>query len=1187
MTLKKKTDPTFNNNIVKFIFLKGTYYFRMIISIKVKLLLTLTRAISNKLEKIKVNLTKSNVAELNFQALTPVVIENNETIDFYINSIQWAIQKNDCFNIALMGIYGSGKSSIIKSFFKKHEYYSRVMVSLANFGEGKDIDGLEKSVIQQIFYTVSESKLPNTGLKRIKSHSTSGSLFSYITFVLTSFFISILFYPKVLSFFKLGFLFDHYLELVQLISSFGLLIMCFFYYEKYRYIIQQFGIKLNLQNAEISIPNAQNKSIFNEYLDELIYFFEKNHRDVVVFEDLDRFENNRIFLKLRELNFLLNNHEIIKKKGKITFLYAIKDDIFGNNSAAERTKFFDFILPVISVMNSSNSYAQIKKLLTKEQITKLSDHFLNDISLYINDLRLLKNICNEFTVYKTLINDIPQIDYSPENFFAMVIYKNYYPTDFNNLIKDQGELYFILSSEYRKKLADFYSDEILKQISQIQKQIDSQANDPEPSIKTSTSLSSRKNNLEKINVLRMPLSELIAKNGLIEFDFKDIPASKNHNDHSVYGSELIQYLLKNGYLDENYQLYISHYIDGGLTKNDIAFVLHVNENRESQLNYDFNLTFVSEILKRIHPNKFSNHQILNFSVIDYIINIGNDKIIKNIFQPLSQINQQQSHFVEKYFERGTNLNNFLTELVKVNNKVLDCLLNSTITSELKSRIILDFLISIHENSVNSLLKSNEKLSEFISTSVLLLDNEYIDDDKLVQFMSQINQIKLKDLNYTIDPKRLQTIEKEKLFEINLNNITVLYNSLFNPIFKESKTEISPILTQLFDNWNPDSIDYLLSSKNFVNTIYSGTEIVHNEKEEYLLNLIEIVIDHEEIKEEYALNTIFEKTSTIITNINTISNLETQKYLILNNRLKLTWNNVIFFQIHQYEEELQDAEIGDPLIQFIVKNTENEPLDFSIEELQDIDIDAFLNFKLKILVDPRFDNTTFKSMVKTIDEDFIDQIGISAWDYSQIEILIQSNLVKLTQEWVDHLKHEGWDALVIELYKSRISELLENYESFNISDKDLCELLKSELQIERKINLFLKYNFTVHNEENKVSSEILFFVNKHFDEIAFNLQQMLPILKYNNTKDQSLSKSFAVNLIKQVSSNIETQEIVLSLNFEDFNALWNYSSNMQDFYNTKENKEIFKLLGEKGLIGKVKTRKSDGKLLVFKKKQHNS
>ena len=54
-------------------------------------------------------------------------------------------------------------------------------------------------------------------------------------------------------------------------------------------------------------------------------------------------KDKKIFVHLRELNNLLNNDDSIKRK-PIVFVYAVRDDIF---SKEDRTKFFDFIIPII------------------------------------------------------------------------------------------------------------------------------------------------------------------------------------------------------------------------------------------------------------------------------------------------------------------------------------------------------------------------------------------------------------------------------------------------------------------------------------------------------------------------------------------------------------------------------------------------------------------------------------------------------------------------------------------------------------------------------------------------------------------------------------------------------------------------------------------------------------------------
>ena len=64
--------------------------------------------------------------------------------------------------------------------------------------------------------------------------------------------------------------------------------------------------RLNVQGNEIEIFENQDDSFFDKYLNEVLYLFENSQTDVIVFEDMDRFEMNHIFERLREVNTLAN-----------------------------------------------------------------------------------------------------------------------------------------------------------------------------------------------------------------------------------------------------------------------------------------------------------------------------------------------------------------------------------------------------------------------------------------------------------------------------------------------------------------------------------------------------------------------------------------------------------------------------------------------------------------------------------------------------------------------------------------------------------------------------------------------------------------------------------------------------------------------------------------------------------------
>ena len=104
----------------------------------------------------------------------------------------------------------------------------------------------------------------------------------------------------------------------------------------------------------------------------------------------------------------LANIQLQKESKKVLrFFYLLRDDIFVSK---DRTKFFDYIIPVVPVVDSSNSYDQFISHLKRGGIfEKFNESFLQGLSLYIDDMRLLKNIYNEFVVYYNRLN-ITELD---------------------------------------------------------------------------------------------------------------------------------------------------------------------------------------------------------------------------------------------------------------------------------------------------------------------------------------------------------------------------------------------------------------------------------------------------------------------------------------------------------------------------------------------------------------------------------------------------------------------------------------------------------------------------------------------------------------------------------------------------------------------------------------------------------
>ena len=145
--------------------------------------------------------------------------------------------------------------------------------------------------------------------------------------------------------------------------------------------------KIALFSGDVEASDQETPSLLNNCLDEIVYFAKLEYK-VVIFEDLDRLGTPEIFVKLREINKIVNNN--IVDGNPVRFVYAVRDDLFLGADA--RTKFFDFILPVIPFMDSRNAFTLLKR---KMALDKYSDKYLKDIAAYINDMRSLQNLVNE------------------------------------------------------------------------------------------------------------------------------------------------------------------------------------------------------------------------------------------------------------------------------------------------------------------------------------------------------------------------------------------------------------------------------------------------------------------------------------------------------------------------------------------------------------------------------------------------------------------------------------------------------------------------------------------------------------------------------------------------------------------------------------------------------------------------
>lgn len=403
--------------------------------------------------------------ESGYRDLTPESDTKNS--EEYIRALHWAIKNKDVKNIALSGPYGSGKSSVIKTYLKKYPKTKYLSISLAAFSTPtKSVNGeddkttlladdwtlddvdenvIEEGILKQLFYRVDVGKIPQSRYRKIKKLSYWKMFFTLLMLTVVASAVYLEINPNVLEDFKNTVInngaFFHLSQwssyAVFTVTIFGVLLLIT---TVLKYVMSNFRIaNINLGDKASISKKEEKESIFDKSLDEIVYFFESTTYDTVFIEDLDRFNQPNIFIKLRELNTVINNYDNIKRK--VVFIYAIKDDMFKDE---ERTKFFDFIVPVIPYINATNSGEILRGLLKfekgedgvyKSKNYDISDRYIWKISPFVQDMRVLTNICNEFLVYKRTLKTTKLKD---EEMFSMITFKNLYPKEFAELQAERG-----------------------------------------------------------------------------------------------------------------------------------------------------------------------------------------------------------------------------------------------------------------------------------------------------------------------------------------------------------------------------------------------------------------------------------------------------------------------------------------------------------------------------------------------------------------------------------------------------------------------------------------------------------------------------------------------------------------------------------------------------------------------------
>ena len=333
--------------------------------------------------------------------------------------------------------------------------------------------------------------------------------------------------------------------------------------------------KIQVKGVEtiINDGNTDEESVLDKDIKEIIYLLTSAKVEILVIEDLDRFNNITIFTKLRELNYMLNKHlEANYPKRKVKFVYMLRDGIL---KAKDRVKFFDFVVPILPYIYSRNSESLLLKGLERFGFDS-NNRLVIATSLYIDEMRLLKNIINEYQVYEKILN-INKDSSKKDKLLSFLVVKNLFPHQFDLLLMNQGYLHDL----FNKK------EEYIK-------------------FQKSKSVFIDYPDISHIDQFLATLNSIDQVDDYFEFVAADSKILKNHY------FPLIKILVTEGYFAEDYYFYISPFHEGGLSKKDRIFMRQLFERHD---NIFTEIDNPESIYRRLSKEDFKKSNVLNATLL--------------------------------------------------------------------------------------------------------------------------------------------------------------------------------------------------------------------------------------------------------------------------------------------------------------------------------------------------------------------------------------------------------------------------------------------------------------------------------------------------------------------------------------------------------------------------------------------
>lgn len=1166
-----------------------------------------------------------------FERLTPT---DDVDLTVYEEAINYVFENPDIKNVAISGAYSAGKSSVLASYKKNHRRLRFLHISLAHFQSPSEEDEtevkesvLEGKILNQLIHQIPSDKIPQTNF-RVKKKISTGRVIAN-TFETIALLTAILYFVcfnqwkrYVLTLPISGF--KKFLELsthpYALMIDGGIVIglLGFFIYglikiQKNKNVFR----KLSLQGNEIEIFEESDDSYFDKYLNEVLYLFENADADVIVFEDMDRFNANRIFERLREVNTLVNIQLQKENEKVLRFFYLLRDDIFVSK---DRTKFFDYIIPVVPVVDGSNSYDQFISHFKKSGFfEKFDENFLQGLSLYIDDMRLLKNIYNEFLIYFNRLN-ITELDCN--KMLAIIAYKNLFPRDFADLQLNQGFVYTLFDSkdsfiagevkrlneqiDKKNHEIDMAKNEHFKTVEELNVYFDTKKpidywnrkqdlseSDKQDYAERRQAIENRLNNKildleeeifrlkqELILMQSKSLDDIITRDNIstifsitstneigVVTDFNEIKSSEYF--------DLLKYLIRNGYIDETYADYMTYFYENSLSRIDKTFLRSVTDRKAKE--YTYQLKNPQMVISRLRLIDFDQEEILNFSLLTYLLHTQTH--IKYLERFLDQLKKTKNFkFIGAYFDVTSEMPSYIKYLNIQWPEVFFTALEKHTLSERQNRKYSIYSLYYSDDDTIKLINQDNCLCDYISNARDYLKIDNADIEKLIHGFKLLGVCFIGFDYETLNKNLFDKVYDESLYEINAENLQL-------------------IQTEILGIGNCDDIVH----KNYTILLSHPDSAITQYINENINKYFDIVLEmsRKEIRddENVAIAVLNNQELTVERKYSYISALQTTITTIQDITDNSLWLSLLDSDIVEYSEHnimkcFNVLSLTESVISYI--NRYDIELDFSkLEDKESIKEKLFD----AIIICNDIKNSKYKQILVSL-KYYYNNFDLLNIPSDKLIILIDTSIIRMTVDNLNFLR-DNYPDEKFHFIRRNLDEYVDIMSKDLFLQEELLEILTWDISDEMEIKLLGFSDDTISVIEKNYSTDVcLYILNNNFmdsdlislfssyDQWEASIQEIILDYAARNVtsiidtpknvseklKDdllhaEILNREIKIDLLISMMPALSKEcikEYIVLLDLRDYNKIFDFRSRPK-FQISEENEKLLTAFKKRGLI----------------------